>query len=115
WRTNLKLDSDRERRYFQSLRSANVELFRRRLAKAVFVTFAPRMRRGPLTPPSPRTRGEGAASGETEPYQCATIGCAASVGSRGATPVNGEPCSNQEAGAGWPHRVCRCGSVSDQR
>src|SRR5580700_9291126 len=66
WRTNLKPDSDRERRYFQSLRSANVELLRRRLAKAVFVAFAPRMRRGPLTPPSPRTRGEGAASGETE-------------------------------------------------
>ena len=48
-------------------------------------------------------------------HQCATIGCAASVGWRGAMPVNGEPCSNQEAGAGWPHRVCRCGSVSDQR
>ena len=36
-------------------------------------------------------------------------------GSRTAWPVNGEPCSNQERGAGAPHSVCRRGSFSDQR
>ena len=30
-------------------------------------------------------------------------------------PANGEPCSNQERGAGAPHSVCRRGSFSDQR
>ena len=47
--------------------------------------------------------------------QRATIGCAASAGSRNATPGNTEPSSNHDFGAGWPHRVCRCGSRSDQR
>jgi hypothetical protein len=45
--------------YLQSLRSAAVEFFRNCRAKLVFVTLASRMRRGPLTPPSPRARGEG--------------------------------------------------------
>jgi len=63
----------------------------------------------PHPDPLPAQRGEGVA-----PYG-ATIGCAASVGWRGTTPENIEPCSNHEAGAGWPQSVCRCGSVSDQR
>src|SRR5580704_10276410 len=45
-------------------------------------------------------------------YHGATIGCAASVGSRVATPENIVPCSNHDAGAGWPQSVWRCGSVS---
>ena len=45
----------------------------------------------------------------------ATIGCAASAGSRSGTPRNSEPSSNHDFGAGWPHRVWRCGSRSDQR
>ncbi len=49
------------------------------------------------------------------PIYIATIGCAASAGSRGTTPENAEPSLNHDAGAGWPHNVCRRGSVSDQR
>ncbi len=37
------------------------------------------MRGGPLTPPSPRTRGEGGASGETEPFYRATMPCAGNL------------------------------------
>ena len=106
----LNPESARERRYFQSLRSPNVDSLRRRLAEAVFVTFALRMRQGPLTPPSPRARGEGVASGEAQSFYRATIGCAASTGSRGVTPENIEPSSNHDFGAGWPHSVWRCGS-----
>ena len=63
------------------------------------------------------TTGDSLARGEREAtaYHRATMGFAARTGSRGATPGNAEPSSNQDAGAGWPHSVCRCGSVSDQR
>jgi hypothetical protein len=44
WRTNLNSSSDRERRYYQSFRSARVECLRSCLANSVFVTLAPRMR-----------------------------------------------------------------------
>jgi len=55
WRTNFNPPNPRERRYLQSCLSAGVESLRRRLAALVFVTFAPRMRRSPLTPTlSPR-------------------------------------------------------------
>ena len=47
--------------------------------------------------------------------QSAMVTSATNSGSRTAWPVNGDPCSNQERGAGAPHSVCRRGSFSDQR
>ena len=46
--------------------------------------------------------------------QGAIMGCALSSDSRGSVPSNRVPCSNQERGAGAPHRVWRCGSLRSQ-
>ena len=42
----------------------------------------------------------------------ATMGWASSAGVCTGTPANKEPSSNQDLGAGAPHKVCRCGSRS---
>ena len=46
--------------------------------------------------------------------QGATMGWALRSAARGTVPANTVPCSNQDFGAGAPHRVWRCGSLRSQ-